>query len=851
MPAAGLPTGTVTFLFTDIEGSTRMLDELGATGYDEALTEHRRIIREACSSQGGVEVDTQGDAFFFAFPTAPAALAAAAELTDDLASTATRVRVGIHTGTPLLGDEGYVGHDVHRAARIAAAGHGGQVVVSASTAGLVDADLRDLGEHRFKDLGASERVYQLGGGAFPTLKSLYRTTLPVPATPFVGRSAELSDAVELMGAEGTRVLTLTGPGGTGKTRLMLQAAAEVSDQFPDGVFWIPLAPLRDASLLETTFAQAVEVGEQPDVAIADSIIAALAGKSVLLVVDNCEHLVDAVADVVRTLVDGCPRLVIVGSSRERLGLRSERVFSVPPMGPTDSETLFMARARAVESDFERDEQVAEICAAVDGLPLAVELAAAHVRSLSTKAILERLAERLSLLTSRGRDLDERQRTLEATISWSYDLLRPDERRALRKLAVFAGGCTLDAAGQVAAADLDLLESLLDKSLLRHGIDEARQDRYWMLETIREYAGSALVAEGERTDTERRHREHFASIAVELMSHVVHGVTTEQLARYRADRANFRVALSGAIDAGDADSALRLLRYLGRIWFDLREAAIYAIAGEALDLDGGDDENRAYALLTTAEFATEYGEIDRAREMFDEAEPVFDRVEDPRGLALLSTGRSYLEMALGNHADAIELAEQAVELASRAGDQYVAAGAKNALAGAVMVQALDTEPPNRRSLERSRDLLEEFLETVRDQGAPLREATAEANLGALQYLLGDLAAALGSSQHAMRLRLAHVTGRMSGEFFNIGCIAADLGQYRAGIMLIARSLLNDREDGVMLHSSAQRDLELIEPAAREALGDERYEHTVHAGESLTQDEAIELALGLEPGQSSVG
>ena len=251
----------------------------------------------------------------------------------------------------------------------------------------------------------------------------------------------------------------------------------------------------------------------------------------------------------------------------------------------------------------------------------------------------------------------------------------------------------------------------------------------MLETIREYAGSALVVAGERTDTERWHREHFASIAAKLMSHVVHGVTTEQLARYRADRANFRVALSGAIEAGDVDSALRFIRYLGRIWFDLREAAIYAIAAEALELDGGDDENRAYALLTTAEFATEFGEIDQAREMFDEAERVFDRIQDLRGLALVGGGLSYLEMALGNPVDAIELAEQTLELASRAGDLYVAATAKNALAGALMVLALDTEPPDRKALQRSRALLEEFVETVRDQGVPLREAAAEANLGA--------------------------------------------------------------------------------------------------------------------------
>ena len=241
-----LPTGTVTFVFTDVEGSTSLLNELGAGAYADALADHRAVIRKACTGNGGVEVDTQGDAFFFAFPTAPGALAAASGFTDRLAANGPiHVRVGVHTGTPVVGDEGYIGRDVHRAARIAAAGHGGQVLVSAATASLVETELTDLGEHRFKDLGAPERVFQLAGGEFPALKSLYRTNLPMPATAFLGRERELREVVGLLGREDARLVTLTGPGGTGKTRLTLQAAAEASDGFPDGVHWIPLAPLRD------------------------------------------------------------------------------------------------------------------------------------------------------------------------------------------------------------------------------------------------------------------------------------------------------------------------------------------------------------------------------------------------------------------------------------------------------------------------------------------------------------------------------------------------------------------------------------------------------------------------------
>ena len=332
------------------------------------------------------------------------------------------MRVGVHTGTPLVGEEGYVGHDVHRAARIAAAGHGGQVLVSASTASLVESELTDLGEHRFKDLGAPERVFQLGGGEFPALKSLYRTNLPIPATAFLGRERELREVVELLDREDARLVTLTGPGGTGKTRLTLQAAAEASDGFPDGVHWIPLAPLRDETAVGATFAQALEVRDRPGIEIGPSIVAAFDTKRSLIVVDNCEHLVAGVAELVGQLVGGCPNVVVVASSRERLGLQAERIYEVPPMAISDGHALFVERASAVRPGFQPDEHVDAICDAVDQLPLAIELAAARVRALSTTAIHERLTERLGLLASRNRDVEERQRTLEATIAWSYDLL---------------------------------------------------------------------------------------------------------------------------------------------------------------------------------------------------------------------------------------------------------------------------------------------------------------------------------------------------------------------------------------------------------------------------------------------
>jgi predicted ATPase/class 3 adenylate cyclase len=839
-----LPSGTVTFLFTDVEGSTQLLHELGAARYAEALAAHGRVIREACMGEGGVEVNTWGDSFFFAFPTAPGALAAAARLTEALAEGPVRVRVGVHTGTPLLEEGDYVGHDVHRAARIAAAGHGGQVLVSASTATLVETELTDLGEHRFKDLGAPERVFQLGDREFPALTSLYRTNLPVPATAFLGRQRELHEVVELIRRENTRLVTLTGPGGTGKTRLSIQAAAEASDAFPDGVFWVALAPLRDASLLETTVAQALEVHEQPGVTVADSIVGSFSGKRALTVVDNCEHLVDAVAVLVRKLVDGCPRVVIVASSRERLGLRSESVYVVPPMLSSDSERLFCERAWAVAPEFEPDEHVAPICAAVDGIPLAIELAAARLRSLSTQAIRERLGERLGLLTSRDRDVDERQRTIEGAIAWSYNLLDPDEQRVVRGLSVFAGGCTLEAAEEVAGADLDLVESLLDKSLLRRRIDEAGQDRYWMLETIREFMAARLSETGTHDALTDGHRAFFVALARQLAPAPGRPRTAEQFGRFRADQANFRLALLRAIENGDATCAIRIVRFLGRLWYDLRELRdSFPIAKAALGLRGGETEDRAHALVEVALFAGELGEIDEARAMLTEAEALFASLEDAGGLADAGIRRAYLESTLGNPREAISIAERALELALQVGDDDRAMRARGQLAHGLMVAGFATDPPDREAFERALEIHIAGLDELRGVASPQQIANELNNLGVTLYLLERNAEALWRIQQAIRLAIE--TGPPDSRFlFNAGFVAGGLGQSRTGVRLSALGRRELENQGFMVQAIDRRLLDELEARARAALGDEGYETAVRAGEAMTLDEGVELALSVE-------
>ena len=396
------PTGTVTLLFTDVESSTRLLRRLGRQRYAEALALHRRLLREAFDRHGGYEVDYEGDSFFVAFAEARAALAAAAEAQEALARAEWPagerflVRMGMHTGEPAAEPPKYVGLDVHLAARIMAAGHGGQVLVSASTASLVGTEgLRDLGEHRLKDLSAPQRIYQLGDADFPPLASLHQTNLPIPSTPFLGRAQELGEVLGLLSREDVRLLTLTGPGGTGKTRLAAQAAGEAADRYREGVWWVPLAPLRDPELVLPAAGRALGAR--------NGLAEHIADKRLLLLLDNFEHVV-AAAGGVACLLSACPGLEVLVTSREPLHLTGEQEYAVPPLSPEEGIGFFVARARALEPDFEADAAVPEICRRLDELPLALELAAARVKALSPGQILERLEQRLPLLTGGARDL---------------------------------------------------------------------------------------------------------------------------------------------------------------------------------------------------------------------------------------------------------------------------------------------------------------------------------------------------------------------------------------------------------------------------------------------------------------
>src|SRR5262245_13674958 len=490
--AVSLPTGTVTLLFTDIEASTRLVRERGSA-WPALLEEHHRLLRAAFGRYRGAEVGVEGDGFFVAFDDPGCAVAGAVAAQHSLATLeGVRIRIGMHTGEPRLTELGYVGEDVHRAARIADAGHGGQVLLSEATRDLVpDATVRDLGEHRLKDLTQPQRLYQLEAEgpeqSFPPRRTLENrpTNLPVQATPLIGRGRELAAVVALVKRPAVRLVTLHGPGGCGKTRLALQAAAELVDDFPDGVYLVGLESVEDPGLVVPTIAQTLGVNETGAQGVDDALRRALGDRTVLLVLDNFEHLLPAAPRLSDLLATTDLHLVV--TSRAALRLSGEYEWPVPPLSHDDAVALFSSRAQVPVTD-ENVGPIGEICRRLDGLPLAIELAAARSRKLAPDEILARLDERLSLLTAGPSELPSRQQTLRGAIDWSYDLLWPDERVLFARLAVFAGGCSIEAAEEVCEADLDALDSLLENNLLRREDRPYGDRRLRMLETIREYAG---------------------------------------------------------------------------------------------------------------------------------------------------------------------------------------------------------------------------------------------------------------------------------------------------------------------------------------------------------------------------
>ena len=596
--ATALPTGTVTILFTDIEGSTRLLQALGTDAYSRLLAEHHRLIRGAILACDGVEIKTEGDAFFVIFHSAHDAVSAVVKAQRALAAedwpngSKVAVRMGVHTGDVQISHGEYVGLDVHRAARIAAAGHGGQVLLSEATRTIVagslptGVSLRDLGEHRLKDIDAPEHLCQLvieGLRAdFPPVRALSTrfNLLPAELSSFIGRETELEQARALL-AE-TRLLTLTGPGGTGKTRLSIELARSAADEFDDGVAFVPLAAISDPSLVPPTIRHALGMAEEPGRTALETLMSRLEGREVLLLLDNFEQVIAAAASVA-VMLAALPDLKLVVTSRVVLRISGEQEFPVPPLAvPSigaavdvdrlsrmDSVALFVQRARSFKPGFalgeENAEAVATICARLDGLPLAIELAASRIKVLPPAALLERLSKSLDLLQSTAADRTDRQRTLRGAIEWSYNLLSEAERTLFRRLAIFVGGFRLEDAEAIATAagplEIDVFDgvsTLVDNSLVRQ-LSDVPEVRFGMLETILEYGREQLAAAGEFEATAAA----LAHRVIELVETAEPRLTSggEWLDRLEANLGNVRAALGWL---GEHDPAAALLTG-GRLW----------------------------------------------------------------------------------------------------------------------------------------------------------------------------------------------------------------------------------------------------------------------------------------------
>ena len=525
----------VTLLFTDVEGSTRLLHELGDR-YGEALHEHRRRLRAAFADHEGVEVDTQGDAFFVAFGRASDAVAAAADGQRTLANGPIRVRMGLHTGEPRLTDEGYVGIDVHKGARIAAVGHGGQVLLSQTTCALVDAGVRDLGVHRLKDLSAPEHIYQLEVDGlpcdFPLLKTIEAgmKNLPAPRTSFVGRASELDEIDRLLGDPGCRLLTLVGPGGAGKTRLALEAAGRRIERYPHGVHFVPLVSVASPEFLAPAIAESIQFavdGAHSGFSAQDQLLDYLGERATLLVLDNFEHLVDG-ADLLGEIIERAPKVELLTTSRERLNVQSEWVLDVHGLGLTENGKggsgalrLFVERATQVEPGFSLDDdqraEARRICRLVEGLPLGIELSASWVSVLSCAEIAEEIERNIDFLATSMRDVPERHRSLRAAFDQSWRLLSGEQQAVLARLSVLRGDFGREAAAAVAGADLRLLSDLVSKSLVR------RSDfgRFELHELLRQYAAERLAASpGEERDARERHARHYAAMLIERQAELI-------------------------------------------------------------------------------------------------------------------------------------------------------------------------------------------------------------------------------------------------------------------------------------------------------------------------------------------
>ncbi len=816
-----LPTGTVTFLFTDIEGATRLLDQLGDR-YADLLAEYRRLLRTTFQEKGGQEVDTQGDALFAAFPRARDALSAAvaaqrASLAHAWPNGATvRVRMGLHTGEPLSAETGYVGMDVHRAARICAAGHGGQILLSEATKVLIQEDLLegvsllDLGEHRLRDLARPQHLFQVMipglRGNFPPLKSLNAlpNNLPIHLTSFIGREREMAEVKRLLAT--TRLLTITGAGGAGKTRLALQVAAELLEVFTDGVWLADLSSLSHPDLVPQTVGSALGLREQPGRQLVETLSDLLRPKSLLLLLDNCEHLLVACAQLVHSLLRACPNLRILATSRERLGIAGETAWRLPSLSLPDPQRLpplerlteyeavrlFVERAAAVLPSFAATTQnaqyIGQVCHQLDGMPLAVELAAARVSAVSPEQIAKRLGERFRLLTGGSRTDLPRHQTLRAAMDWSYDLLSEKEKVLLRRLSVFAGGWTLEAAEEVCsgeglAADevLDLLTQLVEKSLAV--VEQLGEARYRLLETVRQYARDLLEA-GELGKLRARHCDWFLKQA-EAVENFTGPTLDAWLRRMETEHDNMRAALQWSLARGDAETSVRLANALetfwnrrgywreGRQWLELALAETSAV----------DSSLRARALSAVGTLAWLQGDI-KSVAYLEQSLALHRELGNNEGMAASLDMLGIAAYRQGDYERAVVLLEQSLTLRQEQGRKEP-----------FTLYILGIVARLRGDYERAEALAKESLVLNRELGRTRGSGLSLDSLGLLAYYRCDYEQAKAFCKEG--LTLFRETGDKFGiasSLNSLALVAFAQGDYNRAVALCEESLALSRETG---------------------------------------------------------
>jgi predicted ATPase/class 3 adenylate cyclase len=822
--AIAQPSGTVSLLFSDIEGSTALLQRIGASRYGEVLARHRELMRSAFVGEAGYEVDSEGDSFFVAFATAKQAVAAAQRAQEALHGEVwpddvdLRVRIGIHTGEPSVAAPKYVGIDVHRAARIMASAHGGQVVVSSTTHELAsEFPLRSLGAHRLRDFPEPEQLYQLGEASFPPLKTLTAANLPRPPSSFVGRNTELHDVLSRLSG-GARLVTLTGPGGAGKTRLALEIATVLASEHAAAVYWISLAAVRDASLVPESIARTI--GGRGDLA------RHIGEAELTLLLDNLEQVIDA-APALAELLRACPNLTLLVTSREVLRLEGEVEYPVPPLAADDAVTLFCERAPHTPAG-----DIQELCDRLDNLPLAIELAAARTRALSPAQIVERLSQRLDLLRA-GRDTDARHQTLRATIAWSYDLLTEHEQRLFRRLSVFSGGFTLKAAEAIAEADLDLLQSLVEKSLLRYA-----DERYWLLETVRAFSAEKLALEGD-TDVRGAHMSWFAH---ELSSreYALRNDEDEALQFAEAELENANAALEYALDTRSGADVARLLWGTFKAWGSFgrfREGMRWADAAIEANLDV-EGSLRVCLLAASADLLRNSSDqdFDRVRYLYEEAVSAADGLTDdvlPGGRPLralaISVRASISDVALraGDLGGARASAEAALEDARAQGDPH---GLSRALDSAACVSFVTGDIPNALAAATER------LRVVNALGRAGDASDALTLIAQCELERGDDAAAAAALAAAIERIRDHPTRVAYGN--NVFIAAASLALAHgevASASAFARLAVKEGEG-----LSVEPERALILARLQTALADAAPSEFASADDAL--DSAFELAQG---------